>query len=158
MTLRLGAPALEVWRRLLRFHRTATAQLGANLQTERSITLDEYDVLYQLNEAGGGLRMSEIADAVVVAPSSCTRVIDRLVSRGWVERQTDATDRRSVRVSITGAGRSALRRAALTHLADVDAIFAAHLSPRDLRDLDRILTRLSSAITLAKGDRAGDHA
>ena len=148
MTLRPGDPALEVWRRLLRFHRTVTVQLGASLQAERSITLDEYDVLYQLNEAGRGVRMTEIAEAVVVAPSSCTRVIDRLVSRGWVERQTDPADRRSVRVSITSAGRNFLRRAALTHLADVDAVFAGLLSPRDLRDLDRILKRLSS------GDRA----
>ena len=74
--------------------------------------------------------------------SSCTRLVDRLVAKGLVERNT-GEDRRSIHVQTTKVGRSVLRRAALTHLRGIDVVFASRLKDRDLSDLNRILDHLS---------------
>jgi DNA-binding MarR family transcriptional regulator len=144
VTLRPDDTAVDVWQRLLHFQRSAARRLDADLQTERGLSLEDYDVLYQLDDAGGHLRMSEVAGAALIARSSCTRVVDRLVDRGWVERRPHEVDRRSVVVALTGEGRRVLGRAAVTHLRGIEAVFAARLTTRDVDDLARIVGRLSA--------------
>jgi DNA-binding MarR family transcriptional regulator len=144
MTLRAGHPAVGEWRRLLWYVREATAALDADLRNERDLSLEDYDVLVQLHEAGGVLRMTDLGRAVLVTKSSCTRLVDRLVSRGLVERSTNEGDRRSIEVQTTALGRAVLRRAAVTHLRGIDVVFASRLSDRDLSDLGRILDRLTA--------------
>jgi DNA-binding MarR family transcriptional regulator len=144
MTLRADDPAVLEWRRLLRFVREATAVLDSDLSRDREISLEEYDVLFQLQEAGSTLRMTDLTNAVLITKSSCTRLVDRLVSRGMVERKTSESDRRSVQVQTTKQGRAVLRRAALTHLHGIDAVFASRLTTRDHTDLHRILNHLAT--------------
>ncbi len=150
MTLRANDPAVHQWQRLLRFQRRATLHLAADLQEAGTTSLDDYDVLYQLSAAGGTMRMSDLAEATVIARSSCTRVVDRLVDAGLVERNAVPTDRRSIAVSITTAGRTSLRRAATTHLKGIDELFASRLDAQDLDDLERILNRLDPAAPAAR--------
>jgi DNA-binding MarR family transcriptional regulator len=142
MTLRADDPTVLDWRRLLRYVREATAVLDADLSRDRDVSLEEYDVLFQLQEAGGTLRMTDLTLAVLITKSSCTRLVDRLVLRGLVERSVSETDRRSVQVKTTKQGRAVLRRAALTHLHGIDALFTSRLTDRDLADLRRILKHL----------------
>lgn len=135
--------ALAAWRRLLRFHRATLDELDHELQERRGISLDEYDVLVQLAEApGGALRMGELVAATLIARSSCTRVVDRLVRAEAVRRTVDPHDRRVVLVSLTPAGRRILGRAALVHLDGIARRFADRLTPSDLATLDGILTSL----------------
>jgi DNA-binding MarR family transcriptional regulator len=143
MAIRPGDPALEEWRRLLRYLRESTTGLDADLVRDRNVSLEDYDVLVQLQEAGGALRMTDLSDAVLVTKSSCTRLVDRLVARGLVERRTSEEDRRSVEVHIAKQGSAVLRRAAVTHLRGIDTVFASRLNDRDLADLRRILDRLA---------------
>lgn len=141
--LRADDPTVNEWRRLLRYTREATAILDADLSRDREISLEEYDVLFQLQEAGGTLRMTDLTNAVLITKSSCTRLVDRLVSRGLVERNTNEDDRRSIQVQTTKQGRAIMRRAAVTHLQGIDAVFTSRLTDRDLADLHRILNHLT---------------
>jgi DNA-binding MarR family transcriptional regulator len=135
--------ALAVWRELLLYHRTAIAALDAELVEAHGVTLDEYDVLQQLTEAPAGRRrMGELAAATLVARSSCTRIVDRLLGRGWVERSPDPADRRSVVVALVPAGRTAWRACARTHRAGIDRWFSDRLTATDLAALRRALGRL----------------
>jgi DNA-binding MarR family transcriptional regulator len=52
----------------------------------------------------GGLTMNELSKAVNLEISTMTRMVDQLVEKGLVERQTDAKDRRVVRVGLTEGG------------------------------------------------------
>ena len=45
--------------------------------------------------------MSELARHLMISPSSATELVDRLVERGWVERQPDPGDRRAVVISLS---------------------------------------------------------
>jgi len=54
----------------------------------------------------GPQRVGDLADALGVNPSTATRMCDRLVSKHLARRHRLVTDRRSVRVSVTPAGRA----------------------------------------------------
>ena len=65
------------------------------------------------------LRMSDLAAAVVLSQSGLTRLVDRLVLAGSVERTRCETDRRGLNAELTAAGRARLAEARPTHLAGV---------------------------------------
>ena len=73
---------LEAWRSFLEAHARVTELLDAELRAQRDLPLGWYDVLVQLSEAGGRRRMSELADAVLLSRSNCTRLVDRLDAAG----------------------------------------------------------------------------
>jgi DNA-binding MarR family transcriptional regulator len=120
-----------------------TVRLDDELRSSTGMTLEEYDVLVQLAQSDERrLRMSALADALLIARSSCTRLVARLVDEGWVEREADPADGRVVWVALTAAGRAALRRAAIVHLAGIDEHFARHLQRDDATRLGALVDRL----------------
>ncbi len=141
-TARPPPESLEAWRSLLTFVRAATTALDSELRRERGMGLDDYDVLYQLSQGPReGLRMSALATSLIVAPSSCTRLVGRLVELGWVERRPDPDDGRAVVVTVTTVGRRQLARASLTHLRGIEEVFGSRLDDEArqvLTDLFRI--------------------
>jgi len=60
-------------------------------------------------EANGQLSLRELAERMYAHPSTVSGIMERLVTRGVVRRQTDPRDRRGIRLSLTPAGRRLLR-------------------------------------------------
>ena len=60
-------------------------------------------------DAERGLSLRELAERMYAHPSTVSGIMDRLVSHGWVRRETDTRDRRGIRLSLTPAGRRLLR-------------------------------------------------
>ena len=136
-------PRLAAWAAFLRAHARIVRRLEAELQAEQDLALTDYDVLVQLAQAGDRrLRMSELADRLMLSRSGATRLVDRLVAAGLVERVTCDDDRRGQWASLTDAGHDRLRRASPTHLRGVGEHFLDRLSADDLQGLGRIFTRL----------------
>jgi DNA-binding MarR family transcriptional regulator len=142
---RPSAETLEVWQDWLRAHRLLVQRLDRELREQGGLTLDDYDVLVQLAQAPARrMRMSALADAVLLARSSCTRIVGRLEDRGWVVRTDDEDDGRVVWAELTLAGRSLQRRAALVHLRGVQAHFGRHLGARDAECIGTFSRRVIS--------------
>jgi DNA-binding MarR family transcriptional regulator len=139
---RPDAERLAVWRGFLEAHATITGLLEHELLEQRDLPLTWYDVLLQLHEAGGRLRMQELADAVLLHKSSVTRLVDRMEAAGLVEREVDADDGRSRHTVLTTEGRQTLRWAAPAHLRGVQRHFAGHLTDTDVVALARVLAKL----------------
>lgn len=136
-------PRLTAWRTFLRAHASVVRDLERELQSEQHLALTDYDVLVQLAAAGDRrLRMSELADALLLSRSGATRLIDRLVTDGLVERVTCESDRRGQWASLTTAGHQRLRRASPTHLRGVAEHFLDRLPPDDLATMERMLDRV----------------
>lgn len=134
---------VATWRSFLVAQRHLVGVLDAELQAGAGIPLEHYDVLYQLSAASGHrLPMGELAGRLLVARSTCTRLVDRLAALGLVERQPDPADRRVVWVGLSPEGQRLQRRAGRTHLAGIEAHFGGKLSPDDLSCLARALGRL----------------
>ena len=133
-------PRLAAWRSFLRAHARVVRELERELQDQEQLALTDYDVLVQLAAAGEHrLRMSELADRLLLSRSGATRLVDRLVSEGLVERASCEDDRRGQWASLTTAGYERLRRASPTHLRGVASHFLDLLSPEDLTSLERML-------------------
>ena len=70
----------------------------------------EYDVLYTLSKGPEPVRLSDLNRHVLLSQPAPSRLVDRLVERGLVERCADPADGRGVRLSLTDAGRIVQRR------------------------------------------------
>ena len=133
-------PRLAAWSTFLRAHARVVRELERELQAEQDMALTDYDVLVQLSVAGERrLRMSELADRLLLSRSGVTRLVDRLVAAGLVERVTCESDRRGQWAALTEAGYDRLRRASPTHLRGVAAHFLDRMPPEDLASLERML-------------------
>lgn len=140
---RLSSGDLVVWRNFLRAHAVVTRHLERDLLTEHELPLPSYDVLVQLVEAPDRrLRMTELADAVLLSRSGLTRLIDRLEREGLVQREACLTDGRGLYAVLTDAGYERLRAASGTHLRGVQRHFVSRLGARDLKTLQRLLDKL----------------
>src|SRR5690242_10602266 len=113
---------------------TADAVLGASralvgvaarslAETEDVVTLGQYRALVLL-AARGEMNVGALADALAVHQSTATRLCDRLVKRGLVERRSPPQSRREVVVSPSRAGHSLLRSVTATRRAEIDRIMA----------------------------------
>jgi DNA-binding MarR family transcriptional regulator len=135
---------LASWRAFLKAHATITRALEAELVAQQRLSLASYDVLVQLAEAPGHrLRMTELADAVLLSRSGVTRLVDRLERAGLVRRSPVAGDGRGVAAELTEGGLGRLRVASRTHLAGVLVHFADRLDADDLAALETISRRLA---------------
>jgi len=93
-----------------------------------------------LTLADGPLTMGELADSQGVDPPNATVIVDKLESRGLVERTPHPEGNRRKLVTLTDAGRKAAAQAREIIARPPAAI--AELPPDDLAALERILTRL----------------
>lgn len=118
-------------------------ELDRALSERLEIGLSEVLVLVQLLLAGGQARMADLADLVVVSRAGVTKIVDRLVVSGLVERVPSEEDRRVVRAMVTEAGKSVVRDARPV----VDEVTARRLGDilktQDLTRLDRMMEALS---------------
>jgi DNA-binding MarR family transcriptional regulator len=141
--LKAGDWRLAVWRSFLRTHTHILRLLEQDLQSNHKIAIASYDVLVQLAEAPGNrLRMSELADAVLLSRSGLTRLVDRLQRDGLVERRPDPEDARGLFTVLTDQGRAALRSATRVHLTGVSTLFIDRLEPDELAELQRLMNKL----------------
>ena len=140
---RLSVRELGAWRSFLRAHSIVNRKLEAELVAEHDMPLASYDVLLQLAEAEGRrLRMTELADRVLLSRSGLTRLIDRLERDGLVERVACANDARGTHAVLSDAGLDRLREAAPTHLRGVSEHVTSRLSEDELDLLKSLMLKL----------------
>ncbi|MGY2004810.1 MarR family winged helix-turn-helix transcriptional regulator [Blastococcus sp. SYSU DS1024] len=89
-----------------------------------------------------GVRLSDLAEALHIAPRSATEVADGLQQRGLVERAPDPGDRRAVLLRPTAEGRRVRGEVGRARAADSAELFA-RLGPEDRATLARILRTLA---------------
>ena len=136
---KLSDDELAAWQGLLRANVHLVRTLDADLQRSHQLAHTAYDVLIQLGLAPGrSLRMSELADEVLMSHNGLTRVVTQLQSDGLVARERDPQDGRVVHVTLTPQGRKVLRSANQAHLARVRELFLDRLSTEQLQQLREI--------------------
>ena len=138
-----GERGLDAWRSLLQAHATLMRRLDTDLQKETGLALADFDVLAQLAEAGGELRMTDLALRALISRSGMTRRVARLVREGLVARANDDADARGVVVALTDAGVARLNETAAVHLRGVAKLFVAQLDDQELAVLERALDKVT---------------
>jgi DNA-binding MarR family transcriptional regulator len=133
---RLDREELAAWRGMLRVHSDMTRVLDAELTHRHGLPLSSYEVLLFLADSPDGrMRMSELADSVLLSRSGLTRLVDRLEREGLLEREQCEEDARGYFAAITDRGRELFTEARRTHLAGVRERFLSRFSRDDLRTL-----------------------
>jgi DNA-binding MarR family transcriptional regulator len=134
---------LDAWRGFLRTHATLVRELDEELTERHGLPLSSYDVLVQLDHAPDGmLRMSQLADAVLLSRSGLSRLVTRLEKQRLLERLECENDARGAFAAITDAGREKLAEARVTHRAGVRERFLDKLGERELRQLSKSWARV----------------
>jgi len=134
---------MQAWRTFLTAHARLTDVLERELERERRLPLGWYDVLVQLSEAEEWrLRMNDLARAVLLSRAGLTRLVDRMVAAGLVERVPCEDDRRGTFVVCTEMGRDALDAASPVHLAGIERHFARYLTDDEARVIRDALQRV----------------
>jgi DNA-binding MarR family transcriptional regulator len=147
---------LAPWRAFLLAHARVVRRLDEELRVEHDLTIGEYDALLTIAQAPDRrIRMRQLADEVILSKSGVTRLIDRLVDDGLVERSACVADARGAEAVLTERGLARLRAASKTHLRGIDEHFLAVLDREDLAIIERALSgvaRKAGAATVPDGD------
>jgi len=135
---------MSAWRSLLSAHARLISLLDAELQASQGMSVSDYGVLVNLSEAEDGrMRMSDLAERLLLSPSGLTRRLDGLVKAGLVSRARCPTDRRGALAVLTKAGWKRLEQAAPDHVAQVRRHFVDKLNRRQLQALVDALAKVS---------------
>jgi len=140
---KLSPAELAAWQGLLRANARLTRQLDADLRRSHRLSGNDYDVLIQLGLAPRRrLRMTALAEQVLMSPSGVSRLVDELERAGLVVRERSPNDARSFDVVLTPAGRTRLKAANRAHLQRVRELFLDRLSDTQLQQLAEIWASL----------------
>src|SRR5262245_61774219 len=139
----LSDAEFRAWHGSLLFTNTTTRALDEALSKAHAISVKEFDVLITLfNASDGRLRMTELADRVVLSPSGVTHLVTRLERDGLVQRIVDEGDRRSFFAALTPAGHQRLRDSRSTHNEVVREHLTRRLTPNQLNTLGALWTKV----------------
>jgi DNA-binding MarR family transcriptional regulator len=106
-------------------------------------------ILHLIRE--NGLRQADIAARMDVATVTISKLIDRLVARGFVERRADLKDRRTNRIFVTEAAQDMLRTMRSAQ-GEVDAIANSGIDHDELDITLRVLGRMRHNLKSALHD------
>ena len=141
-------PHLDAWRSLLNAHASMLERVEAALSAAGLPPLAWYDVLWALYRADGrSLRAGELSDGVVtISRSGLTRLVDRMVAAGLVERGIPEGDRRGVELRITGDGSRMLRKMWPVYAGVLEESFVGSLTAEEARVIRDALARVNENV------------
>src|SRR4051795_10980998 len=134
----------ESWGALMMLHRSVLQELDGQLRRQSGLAVTEFDVLITLfNAPDRRLRMSELAERVLLSPAGTTHLVTRLERDGLVRREADPTDGRKWFAVLTDAGDAALRAARPTHNDALRDTLFSLTTATERRTLRRLWRRLA---------------
>lgn len=136
-------PHGEAWGALTRTHAAVTGRLQEALAQGDYPPLPWYEVLATVAEAPEErMRMGDLAEILVITRGGLTKLVDRLVKAGLLERTFCETDRRVSYATLLPAGRDLLAEMRPVIVGELEVAFSANLSERQADQLREMLDRV----------------
>ncbi len=110
---------------------------------KEKITSQQFNILRILRGAGKPISTLQIRQRMLDKMSDTSRIVDRLVIKGLVKKNTCANDKRLVDVVITDKGKKLLEKLD-QYETDMDAIFGS-LSQAEVKTLNTLLDKIRSS-------------
>lgn len=137
-----GDRLVTTFGRLLEAHAALTRRAGRSLERECGIPQPWFEVLLRISRADQGqVSMGSLAKQVALTSGGITKMLDRMIDAGLVQRVPCPTDRRVLFAALTDQGQAKLAEALVVHTADLRDAFDGFTS-RNLDALDGLLDRL----------------
>jgi DNA-binding MarR family transcriptional regulator len=136
-------PHGEAWGALTRTHAAVTQRLQDALAQAEFPPLPWYEMLATLADSPAQrMRMGDLAEALVITRGGLTKLVDRLIKAGLLERTFCETDRRVSYATLLPAGAEMLAEMRPIVVAELEVAFAANLSERQADELRATLERV----------------
>jgi DNA-binding MarR family transcriptional regulator len=138
--------AIAAWESLFRAQVTVLRHLNAEFPSGE-LSFNEYDVLFNLSQhEGRRLRIRDLNRHLLLTQPSVSRMVDRLVVRGYVTKESDPGDGRGTFVCLTESGYSIFRRVAVAHADSIKRHVGGALSPEELGQLAALSNKLRKSV------------
>ncbi len=133
----------EAWELVLRIHAALVPELSRQVEEATGLPLSWYDVLLELNRAPERrLRMSDLGERVVLSRTRVSRIVGSMTDAGLVQQHPDPDDGRATLATLTRKGQDALRKAAPTYLAGIEALFSSRITTAETQNIVTALRRV----------------
>lgn len=117
------------------------------------LTPSQFDVIATLGDTDG-MTCAELSEATLVTKGTLTGVLDRLVKKGLIKRETVSSDRRCTRIKLTDKGNTLFRKVFAAHIAHLKPFFERALSERDIEQMRPLLLRIRDSFNSPGGGHA----
>ncbi|HEU5251709.1 MAG TPA: MarR family transcriptional regulator [Solirubrobacterales bacterium] len=139
-------PHREAWIAISQAHAAVTGRLQEVLTAAELPPLPWFEVLATLDHAPEQrLKMGELAEALVITRGGLTKLVDRLIKAGLLERTFCETDRRVSYATLLPAGVELLAEMRPLVRAELAAAFSANLSVEQAEELRAMLEGVRSS-------------
>ena len=105
------------------------------------LTPSQFDVIATLGDTDG-LTCSELSARTLVTKGTLTGVLDRLVTKGFIRRDSMIGDRRCVKIRLTQKGDKMFRETVAAHIDFIKPFFERALSRKEVDVACMLLLRL----------------
>jgi DNA-binding MarR family transcriptional regulator len=138
----LSNEGIQAWKGLLVAHATLIEQIDREMARANLLPVDWYDALLALETSPcQRLKMSDLADQVLLSKSGLTRLVDRLEAKGYIRREACRADRRVAYAVITAEGLKAREESWPTYKAAIEQFFVSQLSEEETKLIGTALMR-----------------
>jgi DNA-binding MarR family transcriptional regulator len=144
----------RAWRSLQLMQMRLEGALARQLAVDADLSYPDYLVLVALTGCEDGrMRLFELAEVLGWEKSRLSHHVTRMITRGLVDKEQCAADRRGAFVVVTARGRREIAAAAPGHVAAVRRLFIDHLTPRQLAALGDAAETVLAALDSTDGSR-----
>ena len=127
--------------------RCCSAPSRGTCAAQADLTQVQFEILMNLSNTGdSGLRMAQLADALIVSRSGLSYQVAQLESRGWITRERSSDDERGVVARITPDGERMRQRVYAGHIDIVRSAFLDAVEPGELTTLTAALERVAGRL------------
>ena len=139
-------PHREAWIAISQTHAAVTGRLQEALTAAELPPLPWFEVLATLDRAPEKrLKMGDLAEALVITRGGLTKLVDRLIKAGLLERTFCETDRRVSYATLLPAGTELLEEMRPVVRAELAVAFSANLTTEQADQLREMLDRVRGA-------------
>jgi DNA-binding MarR family transcriptional regulator len=134
----------QVWVALRAVYERVNAEVAGALEKECGLTINEFEILVFLNEAGDRrLRLGDLSEAVHLSQPALSRLVMRLEQQGLIGRADADDDRRAVCISLTDRGADLLERAVPIQRDVVERLLSSRMTAAEQAALIAVFQRMA---------------
>ena len=119
-------------------------------EVEDLVTVPQLRVLVMV-ATRGPMNLAAVASGLEVSPSNASRICDRLMKAGFLDRGEDPVDRRNITLTLTEAGRGLVNQVSRHRRTAIQRVLR-NMEPREREQLTRALERFATAAGEPDGD------
>jgi DNA-binding MarR family transcriptional regulator len=137
---------LAAWRNFITAHANLIDLIDRELKAADCLPLHWYDVLIELVEAPKNrLRLSELAQKVVLSRSGLTRLVDKVETAGLLHLQATPDDRRGTFAVLNEEGMDAVRKSWPVYAKGIKMHFVPYMTEAEAQVLQDVFARILEA-------------